>query len=62
MALMAKIWTWATLVGGEWPTTATHAFACRFFGFSYFSTSLIVLIRSTTGRSGNTHCLLLWTC
>ena len=45
MALMAKIWTWATLVGGEWPTTATHAFACRFFGFSYFSTSLIVLIQ-----------------
>ena len=45
MALMAKIWTWATLVGGEWPTTATHAFACRFFGFSYFSTSLVVPIQ-----------------
>ena len=36
MALMAKIWTWATLVGGEWPTTATHALPVGFSVFRFF--------------------------
>ena len=65
MALMAKIWTWATLVGGEWPTTATHALPV---GFSVFRFFIFFYKFNCTdpglqlGDPAPLFVLLLWTC